>query len=183
MNTLRIGAAIAMLTLAACATRPPAAEAPAGLGADALARMVDTIRAAGVATDDELDVQPLREGAVEDLRERAAALQAQGEHGQAVAVLDEAIARHGDDPAVLQERAEAAVYAGELDDARKFARQAIETGAQVGPLCRRHWALIEQVALARASGAAATEQAAFQAEAESARTAGDACTVAPPARY
>lgn len=183
MNTLRIGAAIAVLTLTACAMRPPQSEAPAGPDATARARMVETIRAAGVATDDELDVQPLREGAVEDLRERAASLQAQGQHEQAVALLDEAITRHGDDPAVLQERAEAAVYAGDLDAAQNFARQAIDTGAQVGPLCRRHWALIEQVALARAAAALATEQAAFQAEAESARSAREACTVAPPARY
>lgn len=183
MNTLRIGAAIAVLTLAACAMQPRQAEAPAGPDAAARARMVETVRAAGVATDDELDVQPLREGAVEDLRERAAALQAQGQHKQAIALLDEAIARHGDDPAVLQERAEAAVYAGDLDAAQKFARQAIETGAQVGPLCRRHWALIEQVARARAAVAPATEQAVFQTEAEAARSAREACTVAPPARY
>lgn len=183
MNRIRSGVMIAMLVLAGCATQPPETEAPAGLDAGARARMVETIRAAGIATDDELDVQPLREGAVEDLRERAAALQAQGQHEQAAAVLDEAIARHGDDPAVLQERAEAAVYAGDLERADGFARQAIETGAQVGPLCRRHWALIEQVALARAAAALATEQARFQAEADTARQARDACTVAPPARY
>lgn len=183
MNTFRIGAAIALLTLASCATQPHVPEAPAGPDAAARARMVDAIRAAGVATDDELDVQPLREGAVEDLRERAAALQAQGQHEQAAALLDEAITRHGDDPAVLQERAEAAVYAGDLDAAQTFARQAIETGAQVGPLCRRHWALVEQVVLARAAVAPPTEQATFQAEADTARQAREACTVAPPARY
>ena len=183
MNTFRIGAAIAVLSLAACATQPAGPEASDAPDTGARARMVETIRAAGVATDDELDVQPLREGAVEDLRERAAALQAQGRYEQAADLLDEAITRHGDDPAVLQERAEAAVYVGDLDAAQKFARQAIETGAQVGPLCRRHWALIEQVALARAAVALATEQAAFTTEAEAARSARDACTVAPPARY
>lgn len=183
MNALRIGAATVVMMLAACATRPPGPTASAVADDAARARMVEAIRAAGVATDDELDVQPLREGAVEDLRERAAALQAQGEHEQAAAVLDEAIARHGDDPAVLQERAEAAVHVGDFDGAQAFARQAIEAGAQVGPLCRRHWALIEQVARARAAVAPATEQAAFTAGADAARSAGEACTVAPPARY
>lgn len=183
MNAFRIAAAIAVLTLAACATQPPEPSAPAVANEGTRARMVEAIRAAGVATDDELDVQPLREGAVEDLRERAAALQTQGRHEQAAELLDEAITRHGDDPAVLQERAEAAVYAGDFQGALKFARQAIEAGAQVGPLCRRHWALIEQVALARAAVALATEQAAFTAEADAARSAREACTVAPPARY
>ncbi|GHA88854.1 tetratricopeptide repeat protein [Cognatilysobacter bugurensis] len=183
MSALRITAAVSLLVLAACATRPTEPAAATAVDTNTRAEMVETIRAAGVATADELDVQPLREGAVEDLRERAAALQAQGQHEQAAAVLDEAIARHGDDPAVLQERAEAAVYIGDFDAAQRFTREAIDAGAQVGPLCRRHWSLIEQVALARAAAALATEQAAFQAEADTARQAREACTVAPPARY
>lgn len=183
MKMMRLATAVTVLALAACATQPSVPDAPVGPDADARARMVETIRAAGVASEDELDVQPLREGGVEHLRERAAALQAQGQHAQAAALLDEAIAIHGVDPAVLQERAEAAVLIGDLEAASAFARQAIETGAQVGPLCRRHWALIEQVALARAAVASAGEQAPLQAEAERARSAREACTVAPPARY
>lgn len=183
MNAFRNSLIIAALALAGCATQPSSPEPLPGPDANARAAMVDAIHAAGVSTDDELDVQPLREGAVEDLRERAAALHAQGQHEQAAALLDDAIARHGDDPAVLQERAEAAVYAGDLDGAQRFAREAIETGARIGPLCRRHWALIEEVARARAATSAVTEQAPLQAEAEAARQARDACTVAPPARY
>ena len=52
MSMLRSGVVIAMLVLAGCATQPPDSAAPTYPDAGARARMVEAIRAAGVATDD-----------------------------------------------------------------------------------------------------------------------------------
>ena len=54
-----------------------------------------------------------------------------------------------DDPAVLQERAEVALLQGQYDRAEALSRKAFDVGSKVGPLCRRHWATIEQSRLAR----------------------------------
>lgn len=160
------------LALAACAHAPPVpavAPAPAFDGAD----LVRAIRAAGVAAPGELDVQPLRDTAIEDLRRDAAAHERAGRIAQSAAALDQALALRPDDPAVLQERAEAALLAGDLDAADAHARRAGAHVTDVGPLCRRHHEALLQIAQVRGDGAAATH----------ARTRRDACTVAAAARY
>ncbi len=54
-----------------------------------------------------------------------------------------------DDPAILQERAEIALLQGDWGRAETLARKAVALGSRTGPLCRRHWATIEQTHLAR----------------------------------
>lgn len=158
--------------LAACRSAPPvtpsAAHAP--MAADA---MVAAIRAAGVGDDTEVAVQPLRDPAVEDLREQAARLEQSHQPAQAAQRLDRALAISPDDPALMQERAEAALLLGDPAGAERLARHAFAVGAQVGPLCRRHWETVRQVRLAAADAAGANL----------ARAARDACRVAGPNRY
>jgi tetratricopeptide (TPR) repeat protein len=197
-------ATLLSVLLAACAgTRlSPSPDAPAALpDGTTPAQIVATIRAAGEASEDELAIQPLRANEVEHLREQAAGFEAAGEYGKAAAALDEALAVHADDPTVLQERAEAALLLWDPDAAAAFAQHAIALGADVGPLCRRHWATLEQVARVRLAlsgadtatgsraGADAHQAAASQRTAqarsdiERARQQREACTVAPPPRY
>ena len=164
---MRVAGLAALVLLAACASAPPPKPA-----ADTAA-MVGAIRASAGGADDELTVQPLRDATVEDLRQQAATLEAQRRHAEAAAALDRALAITPDDPAVLQERAEVAVLLGEFDQAERLALQAHAAGAKVGPLCRRHWATVEQVRAQRADAAGVA----------SARTQRDACTVGAPARY
>jgi tetratricopeptide (TPR) repeat protein len=196
MNPQRIAAAalLAALLVACAGTRLPPPGNPTALpDGTTPAQIVATIRAAGEAAEDELAVQPLRANEVEHLRERAAAFESAGEHAKAAAALDEALATHATDPTVLQERAEAAILLRDFDGAAAFAKRAIELGADVGPLCRRHWATLEHVARARLasmaddSRAEAGAQQAVAAQAridlEHARQQGEACTVAPPPRY
>jgi tetratricopeptide (TPR) repeat protein len=104
-------------------------------------------------------VQPLRDPMVEDLRAQAQAARAQGRYDEAAAALDRALAIVADDPALLQERAEAALLQRDFARAGKLAERAFALGAQVGPLCRRHWATIAQVRLADgdAEGAASAK--------------------------
>jgi hypothetical protein len=177
------------LLLAACAapTRPAATPA-----FDAVA-MVKTIRAAGDATSTELDVQPLRDPQVEDLRQQATQLEAKRMYRGAADLLDRGMQLNAEDPALLQERAELALLLHDAATAQRLAKQAIAMGSTTGPLCRRHWETLLQEALLRAndrvirrgeSEAAATARVgAAAAEVRDARARREACTVAAPNRF
>lgn len=91
----------------------------------------------------------LRDPQVDDLRETAKAKRQIGDLAAAAAALDQALGLVSGDPAILQERAEVAVLQGDWNASERFAKQAIELGSKTGPLCRRHWATIEQARLAR----------------------------------
>jgi tetratricopeptide (TPR) repeat protein len=139
------GAVLAALTVlaVACTVAPPqpAALAEANFNGEAA---VAAVRAAGGAAGRELDVQPIRDTQVEDLRQRAVTLEKTRKYAEAAAALDQALQINANDPALLQERAEAALLLHRLDDAERFAQQAYGGGSQLGPLCRRHWATIAQ---------------------------------------
>lgn len=159
--------------LAGCASTPPPAPAPAPLTTATPAEMVATVRAAGEASDTEVAVRPLRNPATADLRDLAADQQARGAWQDAATTLDRAIALTPDDPALLQERAEAALLLSDFATAESLARRAHAFGSQVGPLCRRHWATVEQARLA----------AGDRAGADAAQTRLAECRVDRPARY
>lgn len=166
--------ALTLAMVSACTTTPPPPPAPAF---DAGAA-VNAIRAAGGAASTELDVQPIRDPQVEDLREDAVRLERAGQYAEAAAALDQALQINPEDPALLQERAEAALLTRQLDAAQHYAQQALERGSKVGPLCRRHWETIAQVRQARPAGVEIPG-----ASVADARRQRDACTVAAPARY
>jgi len=170
----RVPLAMLALAVAACTSAPPQPAAPAF---DAVAA-VAAVHAAGAAGEHELVIKPLGDPEVEDLRAQAVQLHAQGQHADAAAVLDQALAITPDDPALLQERAEAALLQQDFTRAEQLAQRAFAAGAQVGPLCRRHWETIAQARAARVVPAG--DSIATVAEARQAR---DACTVAAPNRY
>jgi len=163
--------------LAGCASTPPVEPPPQF---DAVAA-VAAIRAAGTSGNAELVVKPLGSNEVEDLREQATQLQAQGRHEEAASALDQALTISPDDPTLLQERAEAALLLHDLDGAERLARQAITIGTEVGPQCRRHWETVVQILSVQAQ--AATGIAAPSPADAEARRQRDACTVAAPPRY
>ena len=146
------------LWLSACT---PVAQVPPPPPGPSPHERLAAIEAAAAVADTELDVQPLRDPQVTDLREQAARARAGGDLAGAVAALDHALTIAPEDPAVLQERAEAALLQGDSVQDGVRARRAWELGSRVGPLCRRHWATIEQAALATgqaADAASAREQ-------------------------
>ena len=171
-----------LVLLAACSSTPPAPPMPAF---DARAA-VAAVRAAGGSASSELDVQPLRDTQVEDLREDAQRLEREGKVPEAATALDQAL---------LQERAEGALLLQQADSAEQFARRAIGLGAQVGPLCRRHWETVAQATAMRghnppaagrgeeAAARVAAEASARKTTIDQARQKRDACTVAAPPRY
>ncbi|GAB3315583.1 tetratricopeptide repeat protein [Luteimonas notoginsengisoli] len=148
-----------VLVLAACATSEPVPPPPAPLTAATPQQQVAAVRAAAGDGEGELAIQPLRDPKVEGLREQASRLESQQHYADAASALDQALEIVPDDPALLQERAEAALLLGDPAKAEALARRAFETGSQVGPLCRRHWATLEQARLLAgdAAGAAAAK--------------------------
>lgn len=166
----------AMLALAGCATPPRTTSAASEVDT---AAAVAAVRAAGRVGAVELDVRPLADPQVRDLREQAAAREAAGDVEAAVASLDAALALTPADPALLQERAELALLQGQWSQALDFARRSHAAGPGVGPLCRRQHELQVQVALAEALRGDATAST----RGDVARRARDACTVTPPPRY
>lgn len=165
----------AVVLVAGCASAPPPAPAlaPVPLTSATPTQMVDAVRAAGATSDTELAVRPLTDPATADLRERAAGHHARGAHAEAAIALDAALALAPDDPALLQERAEAALFLRDFGLAETYARRAHALGSQVGPMCRRHWATVEQSRLAQADAPGA----------ETARVRIAECRVDRPARY
>ena len=162
-----------VLALGACASQSPTTAETAPVSTIPPATMVQAIRASAGDGDGELAVQPLRDPMVEDLRARAVALEAQGDLDGAVAALDEALTIVDSDPALLQERAELAILQNDLPKATQLAERAYALGAQVGPLCRRHWITLEQVRLSTGDAEGATQ----------ARGQADGCRVAGPDRF
>src|SRR5690606_37333056 len=122
-------AALVLLLLAGCGAGPDTRPANPAFAPEA---MVAAIRAAAGDADGELAVQPLRDTRVEDLRAEAARLEAGGDVAGAARALDQALEVVGNDPALLQERAELAVLQQDFALAGQLAERAYALGAQVG---------------------------------------------------
>ncbi|AXI84432.1 hypothetical protein FUT69_04005 [Xylella taiwanensis] len=144
---------IMTVALAACISTPPPSIPPAATPTPAdtttpAQRLAAVTKIASV-DDTELLVQPLHDLQIDDLRKAAKVKREAGNLAAAAAELDHALALVANDPAMLQERAEIALLQGDWAGAEHYAERAIRLGSKTGPLCRRHWATIEQARLAR----------------------------------
>lgn len=144
---VRLGLSTALCTLAACANTPVESPAPAVPQVAPEQRLAAVVAAAG-ADDRELAVQPLRDPEVEDLRITATRAVTARDYAAAADALNQALLIVADDPAILQERAEVALLQSDYARAETLSQRALELGSKVGPLCRRHWATVEQARLA-----------------------------------
>ncbi|MBB1088509.1 hypothetical protein H4F99_08415 [Lysobacter sp. SG-8] len=167
------------LLCAACASPivAPVEEVP-GFDAESA---VATIRGAGTADAQELDVQPLRDPQVADLLDEASALEGQHLYRAAAERIDLALDMAPADPIVLQRRAELALLLGEADEAERLALKAATLGTEVGPVCRQHW---ETALQARNAGSTPPREDGLpRVSPDELARRRDACTVAPPPRY
>lgn len=166
-----LAATAVSLLFTACTSAPSPSSAV--VDATPPAQRLAAVQAAAGADDKELSVQPLRDPQVDDLRETANARREAGDLAGAADALNQALLLVDGDPAVLQERAEIALLQGDWPRAETLARKAVALGSRTGPLCRRHWATIEQAHLARAE----------KENAVSAHAQIDRCTVPGIIRY
>jgi hypothetical protein len=158
------------LALAACSP-PPAAPATAKIEAPRR-DLVAEVRAVAANEASALEVQPLRDPQVEDLRATAARHESSREFPLADKALQQALSITPNDPDLLQYRAEIALQRDDLDAAEKLAYDSFNIGPRLGALCRRNWATIRVAREARGNTEAAAA-AAVQAQ---------RCTVEPPVR-
>lgn len=133
--------------------------------------LLQQVRTAG-QMGDELDVQPLRDPRVEDLRASATLAEARGDFTGASKLLAQAAVLTPEDPDLLQWQAELALVARDWTQAEQLATRSFDKGPKLGGLCRRNWTTLQLAAEARGNAAQATQA--------QQRVAG--CTVAPPIR-
>lgn len=162
-----------VIALAACSSpsTPVARSAPPRAATPAATLLVAQVRAAGNAAD-VLEVQPLRDPRVEDLRDTATRLEAEGDIEQAKIAIADALAIVPGDPDLLQWFAELALYGKDWIAADQLARRSFKLGPQLGGLCRRNWTTVRIVGQAQDNATAIDEAHAALAQ----------CTVAPPVR-
>lgn len=170
--TIRLIALVLAMLLAACASTPePSPRKAKKAKPSPPTELVRAVRAAG-ESGVELEVQPLRDPQVEDLRHLAESLESQGRFREADATLLQALALTPDDPDLLQWRAELALLQRDWDQAVLLANASYVSGPRLGGLCRRNWTTVELVRL----------QHRDLPSADVARQRRDQCTVAPPVR-
>ena len=167
--TLRALLVSTALLLAACSG--PNSGAGNGVRRLSSTQMLAMVRAAG-ETGRELDVQPLRDPQVEDLRLAAAASEQRGDYAEADASLLSALRITPNDPDLVQWRAELALVRKDWSDAEKLALESYEHGPRLGGLCRRNWTTLQLAREARGDAGNATI----------AQQRVDQCTAAPPVR-
>jgi len=171
--------ALAALLAGACSLLSSCGGSTSGSLADARpatrpagsAELLQQVRTAG-EVGDELDVQPLRDPRVEDLRASATAAEARGDYSGAARLLAQAALLTPDDPELLQWQAEMALVARDWTQADALAVKSWDRGPKLGGLCRRNWTTRRLAAEARGDAALA-----LQAQQQVA-----ACKVAPPVR-
>ncbi len=159
--------------IAACSQNAaPASVGNLRVAVPAPSEMVAQVRAAGVSTTTELQVTPLRDPQVEDLRARAATLEKQSDIQGAAQAIAKALSIIPGDPELQQQAAEYALYQQDWTHAAAFAQQSYDHGPKLGALCRRNWTTLRFVRLVH--GDANGVQAATQQVAT--------CTIAAPVR-
>jgi hypothetical protein len=155
--------------LAGCAADGSNRTAPPAPARDWLAQ----IRAEAAKVPSAVDVVPLADPAVDDLRRRAAKAEAEQRYEDAETDLRAALVVREGDPALWQSLAEIAVVRRQWPQAEAAAQKSWELGPRVGALCVRNWFTVFATRIERgdATGAA------------TARAKVQTCVVAEPTRF
>ena len=131
------------------AVRPsPPQDAPASLRA---------IRAAGDALDSAVQVQPLRDRAIDGFLDTARAAEKAGDYARATTAANSALKLAPDAPDILQYLAEMDIARSEWLSAEKLAIKSFTLGPKVGSLCARNWQTVVEARIALADTATATQ--------------------------
>ena len=130
------------LALVACSSSNP--SAPSSLVRPVSERIaaVKAIRAANAGEDSALQVNPLRDPAVEGFVEKARQAEQQQQFDDAYAAIVKARALAPEAPDLLQDEAEIEFLRGNIIEAEKLAYESFKNGPQVGTLCVQNWQTI-----------------------------------------
>ncbi|HET9033060.1 MAG TPA: tetratricopeptide repeat protein [Dokdonella sp.] len=103
---------------------------------------VKAIRAAGAGDDSALQVNPLRDPAVEGFLAKAEQAEQLQRLDDAHVAIQKAQALAPDAPDILQKEAEIEFLRGNIIEAEKLAYESFKKGPQVGTLCVQNWQTI-----------------------------------------
>jgi hypothetical protein len=155
---------LAVVVLAGCAHAPPPPDTAGAVAA---------IRALGAHYESSVQVNPVRDPAVDGFLATAHAREAQGDFGAARVAIDKALRIAPRAPDLLQYAAELAIENGDWESAGALARQSYDTGAKIGDLCARNLETIARALTVRNDVAGAAQV----------RQQIDACRVPPVPRF
>ena len=133
---------------------------------------VGAIRAAGIGMDSSVQVQPLRDPAIEGYLKDAHAAETAKNYDAAVVAVDRALKLAPDAPDLLQYKAEVEGLRNHWKEAEALAIRSYTLGPKVGSLCARNWQTVVEARIVMNDPA--TEVQAKQRLKE--------CRVAPPVR-
>ena len=156
-------ASAVILLLASCAQTgaPVASSGPPPLDRAAALR---AIRDAGRGLDSAVQVQPLRDAAIDGYAQQSRDAEARNDYAVAATLMDKALHLAPDAPDLLQSRAEIDIAQGDFAQAEKNAIKSFSLGPKVGSLCAKNWQTV--VEARTGMGDAATAQQATQRVAE-----------------
>ncbi|HEV7489660.1 MAG TPA: tetratricopeptide repeat protein [Rhodanobacteraceae bacterium] len=133
---------------------------------------VGAIRAAGMGMDSAVQVQPLRDPAIEGFLKQAHAAETAKNYDAAADATSRALKLAPDAPDILQYQAEVEGLRGNWKDAEALAIKSFTLGPKVGSLCARNWQTVVEARIV--FNDAATQAQAKQRLKE--------CRIAPPVR-
>lgn len=138
-HALVIGFPLVLSALAGCTQ--PGAPSPQSLKPPPHDRMaaVHAIRAAGEGLDSAVQVQPLRDPAIDGFLKKAHDADAGGDYNEALASIQSALKLAPDAPDILQFQAEIEIERGQWLPAEQLAIKSFTLGPKVGSLCARNW--------------------------------------------
>lgn len=141
-------AAASVLSLSAC-TQPSAPSQASTKPAPVLDHdPVGAIRAAGMGMDSSVQVQPLRDPAIDGYLSQAHAAETAKNFDAAAAATADALKRAPDAPDILQYQAEVEILRGHWKEAEAIAIKSFTLGPKVGSLCARNWQTVVEARLA-----------------------------------
>ena len=138
-------AALALIFLAACAGPPPrpapeAGQAPVSPPAEKPGEEVQQrVREPARQGSAGIQVFPLQNPAVRELKAQADKAEAKGDYSEASAVLERALRIEPRDPEILQSMAEIQLHQKDYEQALGFAVRSYDFGSRVGEICSRNW--------------------------------------------
>jgi Flp pilus assembly protein TadD len=135
---------LATVLLAGCGAEPVRkSRAPPAPPRDLVAEIrAEAARAQGV-----VEVNPLADPAIADLKAAATTAESEGRYDDAERVLQEALDLRPEDPALWQWMAELSLRRRAWDEAQVRANKSFDLGPRLGELCIRNWLTIRAARL------------------------------------